>query len=77
MESSARMFGKAAMIPVLLAPTASIARQDGHRTDANPIRCFNIAASSASIERVNHAYCRPSTFLPFFGLATYSKSLGL
>ena len=29
------------MIAVLLAPTASIARHDDHRTDANDIRCFN------------------------------------
>jgi hypothetical protein len=35
------MLGKAAMIAVLLAPTASIARHDGHRTDANPVRWLN------------------------------------
>jgi hypothetical protein len=39
------MFGKAAMIAVLLAPTASIARHDDHRTNANPDCCFNVAAS--------------------------------
>src|ERR1700735_1251065 len=26
---------------VPLAPTASIARHDDHRTDVNPVRCFN------------------------------------
>jgi hypothetical protein len=30
------MLGKAAMIAVLLAPTASVARQDGHRTGPKP-----------------------------------------
>jgi hypothetical protein len=40
------MLGKAAMIAVLLAPTASIARHDDHRTDAKPLRWFNVAASS-------------------------------
>jgi hypothetical protein len=30
------MLGNAAMIAVLLAPTASIARQDDHRTAAKP-----------------------------------------
>jgi hypothetical protein len=39
------MFGKAAMIAVLLAPTASIARHDDHRTE--PVRWLNAAASSA------------------------------
>jgi hypothetical protein len=32
------MLGKAAMIAVLLAPTASIARHDDHRTEAKPLR---------------------------------------
>jgi hypothetical protein len=32
------MSGKAAIIAVLLAPTASIARHDDHRTDANTVR---------------------------------------
>jgi hypothetical protein len=32
------MFGKAAMIAVLLAPMASIARHDDHRTDAELAR---------------------------------------
>src|SRR5215470_4826394 len=36
--SSVRMLGSAAMIAVLLAPTASIARHDDHSTDANPAR---------------------------------------
>jgi hypothetical protein len=42
------MSGKAAMIAVLLAPTASMARHDDHRTDtgANPVRSFNVAAST-------------------------------
>jgi hypothetical protein len=35
------MFGNAAMIAVLLMPTASIARHDDHKTDANPTWCFN------------------------------------
>jgi hypothetical protein len=35
------------MIAVPLAPTASIARHDDHRTDADPVRWFNVAASSA------------------------------
>src|SRR5438132_11708397 len=39
------MFGKAAMIAVLLAPTASIARHEDHRTKA--VRWLNVAASSA------------------------------
>src|SRR5262249_32495786 len=39
------MLGKAAMMAVLLAPTASIARHDGHRTAAKPVRWFNVAAS--------------------------------
>jgi len=37
-ESWVCMSGKAAMIAVLLAPTASIARHDDHRTDANTVR---------------------------------------
>jgi hypothetical protein len=41
-----RMLGSAAMMAVLLAPTASIARHDDHRTDANPAWCFNVADSS-------------------------------
>jgi hypothetical protein len=40
------MLGKAAMMAVLLAPTASIARHDDHRTGVNPVGCFNLAASS-------------------------------
>jgi hypothetical protein len=43
------MFGKAAMIAVLLTPTASIARHDDHRTDAKPVRWFKVAASSVAI----------------------------
>src|SRR5215510_1123931 len=39
------MLGKAAMIAVLLAPTASIARQDDHRIDANPFSWLNVAVS--------------------------------
>src|SRR5215468_5572289 len=38
------MFGKAAMIAVLLAPTASIATHDDHRTE--PVRWLNVAMSS-------------------------------
>ena len=34
------MVGKAAMIAVPLAPTASIARHDDHRSDANSVRWF-------------------------------------
>src|SRR5262249_36931060 len=44
--SSVRMLGKAAMIAVLLMPTASIVRHDDHRTAAKPVRWFNVAASS-------------------------------
>src|SRR5262245_38956944 len=43
-ESSLRMFGRAAMIAVLLAPTASIATHDDHRTE--PVRWLNVAMSS-------------------------------
>jgi hypothetical protein len=43
------MVGKAAMIAVLLAPTASIARHDDHRTDAIPVRWFNVAAPSTQM----------------------------
>jgi hypothetical protein len=32
------MFGKAAMIAVLLMPTASIARHDDHRIDLDAVR---------------------------------------
>src|SRR5215813_5593794 len=39
------MLGRAAMIAVPLAPTASIARHDDHRTAAKPVRWFNVAAS--------------------------------
>jgi hypothetical protein len=41
------MFGKAAMIAVLLAPTASIARHDDHSTAEDPVCWFNVAMSSA------------------------------
>ena len=44
--SSVRMSGRAAMMAVLLAPTASIARHDAHRIGADPVRWFKIAASS-------------------------------
>src|SRR5215467_2959980 len=37
------MLGKAAMIAVLLAPTASIARHDDHSTEANSARWRNVA----------------------------------
>src|SRR5262245_61886700 len=37
------MLGKAAMIAVLLAPTASIAKHDDHSTAAKPVRWFNVA----------------------------------
>src|SRR5262252_9629284 len=39
------MLGKAAMIAVLLTPTASIARHADHRTAAKPVRWFNFAPS--------------------------------
>jgi hypothetical protein len=48
-ESSVRIVGNAAIIAVLLAPTASIARHDAHRTDANPVGWFNVAASSSPV----------------------------
>jgi hypothetical protein len=35
-----RIVGKAAMIAVLLMPTASIARQDAPRTKLKPACCF-------------------------------------
>ena len=43
------MSGKAAMIAVLLAPTASIARHDDHRTDANPVRWLALRITSNAI----------------------------
>jgi hypothetical protein len=45
------MVGKAAMIAVPLAPTASIARHDDHRTDANPVRWFNLLSLSPTLSR--------------------------
>jgi hypothetical protein len=51
------MVGKAAMIAVLLAPTASIVRHDDHSTDAIPVRWFNIAAPSA--RPLRHAQACP------------------
>jgi hypothetical protein len=48
-KSSVRIVGKAAMIAVPLAPTASIARHDGHRTDVNPVCCFTPAAPEGMI----------------------------
>jgi hypothetical protein len=39
------------MTAVLLAPTASIARHDDHRTDANPVRWFNALRPQLGIER--------------------------
>jgi len=41
------------MIAVPLAPTASIARHDDHRTDANPVRWFNLLRPQSIIERMN------------------------
>src|SRR5262249_59584818 len=41
------MLGNAAMIAVLLTPTASVARHDEHRTDANPFSWLNAVASSS------------------------------
>ena len=52
------MVGKAAMIAVPLAPTASIARHDDHRTDADPVRWFNVAASSAQHRADERAHGR-------------------
>src|ERR671935_127625 len=45
-STAASMLGNAAMIAVLLEPTASIARHDDHRTEAKPLHWFNVAASS-------------------------------
>jgi hypothetical protein len=56
--SSLRMLGKAAMIAVLLTPTASVARHDAHRTDANPFSWLNVAASSLR-RRANATRPRP------------------
>jgi hypothetical protein len=53
------MSGRAAMIAVLLAPTASIARHDDHRTDANPVRCFNVAVSLPRYRADATAHGRP------------------
>jgi hypothetical protein len=82
-ESSFRMFGRAAMIAVLLAPTASIARHDDHRTDANPVRCFNVAASSPR-HRADETRPRPPrACITFFQLLLHpmrsdvSRSAGL
>jgi hypothetical protein len=36
------MLGKAAIIAVLLAPTASIARHDDHRTATDPVCWFKV-----------------------------------
>jgi len=58
------MFGKAAMIAVLLVPTASIARHDDHRTATDPVFWFNVAVSSARIERMKRARSR-QYILPF------------
>ena len=61
------MLGKAAMIAVLLAPTASIARHADHSTDANPVRCFNVAASSPR-HRADETRPRPPPALRFLRL---------
>src|ERR1700733_2306221 len=47
------MVGKAAMIAVPLAPTASIARHDDHRTDVNPVCCFNLPAVPHSLRAIS------------------------
>jgi hypothetical protein len=69
------MVGKAAMIAVLLAPTASIARHDDHSTDAIPVRWFNVAAPSA--RPLSHAQACPG--LPptsiFFGRRLFVKPM--
>jgi hypothetical protein len=41
------MLGKAAIIAVLLAPTASIARHDDHRIATDPVRWFKLLHPSA------------------------------
>jgi len=43
------MLGKAAMIAVLLAPTASVARHDDQRTDANPDGWLGIRTTSNAV----------------------------
>jgi hypothetical protein len=43
-----RMLGKAAMIAVLLAPTANIARHDDHRIGANAVRWFSRSACTTA-----------------------------
>jgi hypothetical protein len=53
------------MIAVLLAPTASIARHDDHRTDANPVRCFNVLRPHPGIERMRRAHGRRVRALRF------------
>src|SRR5262245_3189275 len=63
------MSGKAAMIAVLLAQTASIARQDDHSNEAEHVRWLNVAGSSAhSIQRYH------SILLYLVGL--YSQAAG-
>jgi hypothetical protein len=48
------MLGRAAMIAVLLAPTASIARHDDHSTDADPVRWFNVASAQHRADERAH-----------------------
>src|SRR5262249_61599804 len=48
-ESSVCMVGNAAMIAVLLAPTASVARHDDQRTDANPDRWLGLRTTANAI----------------------------
>src|SRR5262249_60082462 len=56
------MLGKAAMIAVLLAPTASIARHDDHSTAAKPVRWFNVALVLTRRTDDSHLR-RPHSFL--------------
>ena len=61
--SSVRMLGNAAMIAVLLDPTASIARHDDHRTEAKPLRWFNVAASSGQARADDTPHGAPALVL--------------
>ena len=44
------------MIAVLLAPTASIARHDDHRTDANTVRWLNVGTYSTQHRTDENVY---------------------
>jgi hypothetical protein len=45
------------MIAVPLAPTPRIARHDDHRTDLNPVRCFNLPAVLDFLRAISSHRC--------------------